>query len=145
MSRARNNGNKDGNKDGNMAGTNDDERAEWADLCAGFHDIRYGAALGFQDEWKACVGETAAGRGSLGRWRALLADIAKANGVDIDFTGRNGAAGDVAGNMRAFLGAVEPAFECPMDMCSRRERAHAGAEPRCDLFDVGMRQVFTTT
>lgn len=126
-----------------MAGTNDDEQAGWAEMCAGFHDIRYGAAIGFQQEWNECVKETLDGRGSLDRWQALIAKIAKAHGLDSDFTGRHGTSGNVARDVHAALGAPTTAFECPKDFCSRREPPRIIGSPKCDLFDVGMRKTPT--
>jgi hypothetical protein len=127
-----------------MAGTNDDEQAGWAEICASFHDIRYGAALSLQREWKECVEETLDRRGSLDRWRALVAEIEKAHGLDGDFTGRHGESGNVARNMRAVLRSAEDPFECPMDLCSRQERARDSRSPKCDLFNKGMRKNSTT-
>lgn len=127
-----------------MAGTKDNEQAGWAEICAGFHDIRYGATLGLQPEWKICVSETQGGRGSLDRWQVLIAKIEKAHGLDSDFTGRNGASGTVARDMRATLGKAENGFECPMNLCSRREQARTSGSPTCDLFNVGMRQTPST-
>lgn len=127
-----------------MAGTKDDEQAEWAEICASFHEIRYGAALVLQQEWKECVEETLGRRGSLHRWRALVAEIEKAHGLDRDFTGRHGESGNVARNMQAMFGTAENPFECPMDLCSRRERARTSGSPKCDLFNKGMRKTATT-
>ncbi len=124
-----------------MTGTDDEEQSGWAEICAGFHDIRYAAAIGFQEQWKECVRETQDRRGSLDRWRALVAEIAKAHGLDTDFTGRNGASGDVARDMEAFFGKAAPSFACPMDVCSRREPPRTTGAPKCDLFDVDMRTV----
>jgi hypothetical protein len=122
-----------------MAGTNDDEQAGWAEICAGFHEIRYGAALGLQQAWEECVQETLDRRGSLDRWRALVAEIEKAHGIDGDFTGRHSVSSNVARAMRATLGMAENPFECPMDLCSRRERPRTSGSPKCDLFNKGVR------
>ena len=123
-----------------MADKDDDEQAGWAEMCAAFDEIRYGAALGLQQEWKECVEETVAGRGSLDRWHALVAAVEEANGLSSDFTGRHGGSGEVASAMREFYGRTETVFTCPVDLCSRREPKRTVGTPSCDLFDVGMRE-----
>ena len=116
----------------------EDTRAGWAAICADFHVLRLDALrLGFQQRWRACARAGAAGADALARWRSLMADIAAADGVEVDFTGRNGG---TAEEVRRALAVPAARYTCPDELCDRTASPTVvGGTPVCALLNKDMR------
>jgi hypothetical protein len=132
-----------------MTEIDEDQRAGWAEICAGFHRIRLEAnRLGFRPRWQALVRTTITDARSLADWRNLAADISQSDEVDEDFAGRHGGSDKLVRGLRGLLtpdAETETEYECPKALCSRRAVSSTGAPPRCDLLSLEMQNTATAS